>query len=106
MNHRQRRQSAARARKSFNQARRGWEDRVIAAFTKRGWSERDVRSHVKNIRNASEVAQSTIYAMRPSVYVKSILGEIVEALESNDNNDESSELDGDEIEVEDSENPK
>lgn len=113
MNHKQRRQAAARARKSFNQARRRWEDGVIAAFASRGWNERDVRSHVKNIRKASEAAQNAIYAMSPSVYIKSILGEIEKASEDNDDNNESSssessssELNGDEIEVEDSENPK
>jgi hypothetical protein len=51
--------------------------------------------------------------MSPSVYIKSILGEIEKASEDNDDNNESSssessssELNGDEIEVEDSENPK
>ena len=81
MNRKQRRRASALQRKEVSETRQKWESRVVEAFIELGWTENQVRSHMRNVKALSPKFSNYIYGLSPRTYVKSILEELSEQSE-------------------------
>jgi len=73
MNRKQRRRSAALQRKTEAKIRQRWENRVVNGFVELGWTENQVRSHMRYIRALSSSMSTAVYSITPVKYVKAII---------------------------------
>ena len=81
MNRKQRRRASALQRKEMSETRQKWESRVVEAFIELGWTENQVRSHMRNIKTLPLKFSSYIHGLSPRTYVESILDELSEQSE-------------------------
>lgn len=74
----QNRKDATSRRKAAVKVKRTWENQVVAAFVSLGMAKREVRSHMKYISSLPPAAAVAIRSIDPSIYVKSIVEELIE----------------------------
>ena len=77
MNRKQRRRTDALQRKEASEARQKWESRVVETFVELGWTENQVRSHMKYIKTLPPNFSNLIHSLSPRDYVKTIVDELI-----------------------------
>ena len=77
MNRKQRRRTDALQRKEASEARQKWESRVVETFVELGWTENQVRSHMKYIKTLPPNFSNLIHNLSPRDYVKTIVDELI-----------------------------
>jgi len=73
MNRKQRRRSAALQRKTESRIRQKWENKVVEGFIELGWTENQVRSHMRHIRTLSPEMSTAVHRLTPENYVKTMM---------------------------------
>ena len=81
MNRKQRRRTDALQRKEASEARQKSESRVVETFVELGWTENQVRSHMKYIKTLPPNFSNLIHSLSPRDYVKTIVDELSEQSE-------------------------
>ena len=81
MNRKQRRRMGALQRKESSETRQKWETRVVQEFVELGWTENQVRSHMKYIKTLPPNFSNLIHSLSPRDYVKTIVDELIEQSE-------------------------
>jgi Holliday junction resolvasome RuvABC DNA-binding subunit len=82
MNRKQRRRASALQRKEVSETRQKWESRVVEAFVGMGWTENQVRSHMRHIKTLSPSVASAIHKIAPASYVRTIVQEVLNQAKS------------------------
>jgi len=82
MNRKQRRRASAIEQKAASKSRQKWENRVIEEFVGMGWTENQVRSHMRYIKTLPPSAVSVIRNVTPLAYVETIVREVLNQAET------------------------
>ena len=82
MNRKQRRRASAIEQKVASKSRQKWENRVIEEFVNMGWTENQVRSHMRYIKTLSPSMVSAIRNVTPMAYVETIVQEVLSQAET------------------------
>ena len=78
MNRKQRRRASAIEHKVVSKSRQKWENRVIEEFVGMGWTENQVRSHMRYIKTLPLSVQTGVREISPMSYVNIIVKELEE----------------------------
>ena len=81
MNRKQRRRANAIEQKVVSKSRQKWENRVIEEFVGMGWTENQVRSHMRYIKTLAPSVVDVIRKVTPVAYAKAIVQQLVEQME-------------------------